>query len=62
MKRIVLIAALAALALPAAAEGPTPHPYFNDGGTLSWSTALADAQAAARKGGRAIFVEFGREA
>jgi hypothetical protein len=64
MKRILLVAALAALALPAAAEKPalSPHPHFNDQGTLNWTTALADAQAAARKGGRAIFVEYGRAA
>jgi ABC-type sugar transport system substrate-binding protein len=64
MKRIVLAAALAALALPAAADKPasSPHPHFNDQGTLTWFTALADAKAAAKKGGRAIFVEYGRAA
>ncbi len=38
------------------------HPHFNDGGTLSWSTKLADAQAAAKAGDRLILIEYGREA
>ena len=73
MKRLVLAAsALAALAsvpalagdtkpAPAAAKAAS-HPHFNDGGTLSWSTRLADAQKEAKKAGKLIFIEFGREA
>ena len=53
--------ALAVLAL--AADAPkTPHPHFKDGGTLSWSKKLADAQAAAKAADKLIFIEFGREA
>ena len=46
---------------PAAAKAAA-HPHFNDGGTLSWTTKLADAQAAAKKSGKLIFIEYGREA
>jgi hypothetical protein len=38
------------------------HPHFNDGGTLSWYTTLAEAQAAAKKADKLIFVEYGRAA
>ena len=40
----------------------TPHPHFNDGGTLLWSKKVADAQAAAKAGDKLIFIEYGREA
>ena len=62
--------ALAALALPllaAAAYGlggdakNGGHPHFNDGGALRWHTKLADAQAAAKKEGKLVFIEYGRE-
>ncbi len=39
----------------------TPHPHFNDRGTLNWHTAFADAQAEARASGKKIFIELGRE-
>jgi hypothetical protein len=39
----------------------TPHPHFNDQGTLSWSTTLAGAKAEAQAAGKFIFIEFGRE-
>lgn len=49
------------LASGRASAGPVrAHPYFDDGGTLSWSTDLASAQAAARESGRLILVEYGR--
>lgn len=38
------------------------HPHFNDGGTLSWYKTLAEAQAAAKKADKLIFVEYGRKA
>lgn len=47
---------------PKATGGRAPHPHFNDGGTLSWSTKLAEAQKAANSGDRLIFIEYGREA
>ena len=37
------------------------HPHFDDRGTLDWHTSFADAQAAARREGKRIFVEIGRE-
>ena len=39
----------------------TPHPHFNDKGTLDWTTSLADAKAKAQAEGKRIFIEFGRE-
>ncbi|MHC4941079.1 MAG: hypothetical protein ACYTHK_19250 [Planctomycetota bacterium] len=37
------------------------HPHFDDQGTLTWYTKLADAQAAAKKEGKLIFIEYGRK-
>ena len=39
----------------------TPHPHFDDHGTLDWKTSWGDAFAAARAEGKGIFIEFGRE-
>ena len=54
--------ALAAVGFAADPPQPAPHPHFNDGGTLTWSKKLADAQAAAKAADKMIFIEFGREA
>ena len=44
------------------AEGkPRGHPHFNDGGAIPWYTKLAEAQAAAKKQGKLVFIEYGRE-
>jgi hypothetical protein len=45
-----------------AGTAPQGHPHFNDGGTLSWYSKLADAKVAAKKADKLIFVEFGRKA
>jgi len=37
------------------------HPHFDDRGTLDWHTLFAEAQAEARKTGRLIFIDVGRE-
>lgn len=37
------------------------HPHFADGGVIRWYTKLADAQAVAKKEGKLIFIEYGRE-
>jgi hypothetical protein len=37
------------------------HPHFDDQGTLDWHTSIADAQAQAKREGKLIFIEFGRE-
>jgi thioredoxin-related protein len=37
------------------------HPHFNDRGTLAWHTDFADALAAARRDGKLVFIEMGRE-
>jgi len=62
----LLLAAAAWLAAPApTAAGDAakaPHPHFRDGGVLSWSTKLADAQKAAKAADKLIFIEYGREA
>ncbi len=39
----------------------TPHPHFNDRGTLHWHTSLAEARKQAAVEGKLIFIEFGRE-
>jgi len=54
--RVLFLAA--AMAGAAVAGG---HPHFDDGGTLSWYTKLAEAQTAARKQGKLVFIEYGRE-
>ena len=55
--------ALVMLLTGAAAAGGKSrgHPHFDDGGTLRWYTKLADAQAVARKEGKLVFIEYGRE-
>jgi hypothetical protein len=55
------LAALASLVLAGDAPKPARHPHFDDKGALSWSTKLADAQAAAKSQDRLIFIEYGRE-
>ena len=37
------------------------HPHFDDRGTLDWYTSFAEAQAAARRDGKRLFIEIGRE-
>jgi hypothetical protein len=61
--RMLAVAALALVATAGLAADPpkTPHPHFDDKGTLSWSVKLAEAQAAAKAQGKLIFIEYGRE-
>jgi hypothetical protein len=58
------VQAVAVLAAASAALGGklSPHPHFDDGGTLHWHTKLADAKAAAKRDGRLVLIEYGREA
>lgn len=43
--------------------GPrAPHPHFDDRGTLDWHATWAQASAAARRSGRLVFLDLGREA
>jgi hypothetical protein len=37
------------------------HPHFDDRGTLDWHTSFAEALGAARKDGKRLFIEIGRE-
>jgi hypothetical protein len=59
MRTLALIALLAAVA--AGKDKPQGHPHFNDGGTLRWYTQFAAAAAAAKKEGKLVFIEYGRE-
>jgi len=38
------------------------HPHFDNQGTIRWYTKLSDAQAVAKKEGKLVFIEYGREA
>jgi thioredoxin-related protein len=38
-----------------------PHPHFDDRGTLQWHSRWADAAAEARRDGKLVFVDMGRE-
>ena len=63
MRTLGRSAALLVFAGVAAGDGkPQAHPHFNDGGALRWYTTLAEAQAAAKKEGKFVFIEYGREA
>ena len=62
MRIFARAAAMFLLAGAAVAGGkPRGHPHFDDGGTLRWYTKLADARAAAKKQGKLVFIEYGRE-
>jgi len=37
------------------------HPHFDDRGTLDWHTSFGEAQDTAKKGGKHLFIEIGRE-
>jgi hypothetical protein len=39
----------------------TPHPHFNDRGTLHWYTRFSDALAAAKASKKRLFIEMGRK-
>ena len=63
MRTLGLSAVLLVLAgVAAGGDKPEGHPHFNDGGALRWYTTLAEAQAAAKKEGKFVFIEYGREA
>jgi hypothetical protein len=38
-----------------------PHPHFDGKRVIPWYTKLAEAQAAAKKQGKLVFIEYGRE-
>ena len=59
--RTALIISLLAGATLAQEKKKSSHPHFDDQGTLTWYTKLADAQAAAKKEGKLIFIEYGRK-
>jgi hypothetical protein len=37
------------------------HPHFDDRGTLDWFPSFAEALAAAKRDGKRLFIEIGRE-
>jgi hypothetical protein len=41
---------------------PGRHPHFDDRGATTWHLTLATALEEAKKSGKKVFVEFGREA
>ena len=57
--------AIFVLMLAAAAAGggksKSQHPYFDDQGTLRWYDDLGAARSAAKREGKLVFVELGRE-
>ncbi len=55
-----LAAVLSVVAAPRADAGRSSHPYFDDGGTLTWYRRFDDAARAARAEGKLVFVEYGR--
>ncbi len=59
--RTSLVALLLCAGGAIAGDKATGHPHFNDRGTLRWYTKLADAQAVAKKEGKLVFIEYGRE-
>ena len=59
--RIFVVATLLFAGAATAGDKTKGHPHFNDGGALRWYTKLADAQAAAKKEGKLVFIEYGRE-
>ena len=65
MKTLALVALVLPLLAVVPAFGGNPkkegHPHFDDGGALRWFTKLADAEAAAKKEGKLVFIEYGRE-
>jgi hypothetical protein len=63
MRLLAAAAAVLSLSVLAlAGDAKTKHPHFDDKGTLHWFTKVADAQAAAKKQDRLVFIEYGREA
>ncbi|MHC4955565.1 MAG: hypothetical protein ACYTGZ_17070 [Planctomycetota bacterium] len=62
MRATILIPLLLAGAVCAGDKAKkSSHPHFNDQGTIRWYTKLADAQAAAKKEGKLVFIEYGRK-
>lgn len=57
----LLLGALLLLPSPAADAGGGAHPYFHDGGALTWFTHYADACRAAAQDGKLVFIEYGRQ-
>lgn len=59
---IALAGAWGLFAAPLRAEPPArrAHPLYDDGGTLDWSTRLAEAREVAKKERRLILIEWGR--
>ena len=60
--RITTVAGLLCAVAVLAGDKKSSHPHFDDLGTLRWYTKLADAQAVARKEGKLVLIEYGREA
>ena len=59
---IVVLLLCAAAAVAGDGKGKSEHPHFDDQGTLRWYTDLGGAQSAAKRAGKLILIEYGREA
>jgi hypothetical protein len=59
--RTIAIAMILLVGSVSAGDKPHPHPHFDDGGTLRWFTKFADAQSVAKKEGKLILIEYGRQ-
>jgi hypothetical protein len=61
MRILILALLLCGVAAFAGGTEKFKHPHFADGGVIRWYTKLADAQAVAKKEGKLILIEYGRE-
>jgi len=53
---------LAAAAVAGDGKAKSEHPHFDDQGTLPWFTDLGAAKSAAKRAGKLVLIEYGREA
>jgi len=61
MRISILVLMLCGGAAMAGDAAKLKHPHFADGGIIRWYTKLEDAQAVAKKEGKLVFIEYGRE-
>lgn len=58
---IAALLLIAAAALAGGDKAKSEHPCFDDQGALRWYTDLNDAKAKAKREGKLVFIEMGRE-
>lgn len=52
---------LGAAAVSSRSMNRRSHPHFDDRGALDWFDSYSEALAAAKRDGKIVFVEYGRE-